>query len=137
MNGLNSVTIGGNMTRDAELRYTASGTPVLSFGVAVNESRKVGDEWEDYANFIDCAMFGKRAESVSDYLRKGTYVSITGRLHQNRWEKDGQPRSKIEVIVDNIHFESKGTNGTTNDEPRYSAGGATNGDEFYDEDIPF
>ena len=137
MDGLNSVTIGGNLTRDAELRYTQAGTAVLSFTVAVNESRKKDDTWEDYPNFIDCTMFGKRAESVSDYLRKGVYAAITGKLHQNRWEKDGQSRSKIEVTVDNIHFESKGASGTTNGEASYSASGEMNGDGIYDEDIPF
>lgn len=137
MNGLNSVTIGGNMTRDAELRYTPSGTAVLSFRVAVNESRKVDDSWEDYPNFIDCVMFGKRAESVSDYLRKGVYVAVTGRLHQSRWEKDGQNRSKIEVMVDNLHFESKGAKSAETGSTYYSEAGAKNDDGIYDEDIPF
>ena len=85
MNGLNSVTLGGNLTRDPELRYTQGGTAVLSMSVAVNESRKDGNgEWVDYPNYIDMTLFGKRAESVSDYLSKGTYVAVTGRLHQNR-----------------------------------------------------
>ena len=139
MNGLNSVTIGGNLTRDAELRYTPSGTAVLSFGVAVNESRKNQQtgEWDDYPNFIDCVMFGKRAESVSDYLRKGVFVAIMGKLHQSRWEKDGQNRSKIEVMADNIHFESKRESGTTNSWPSYSEGGAMNDDGIYREDVPF
>ena len=137
MNGLNGVTIGGNLTRDAELRYTPSSTAVLSFGVAVNESRKKGDEWEDYPNFIDCVMFGKRAESVSDYLRKGVYVAVTGRLHQSRWEKDGQNRSKIEVMVDNLHFESKGAKAAETGSPYYSEAGVKNDDGIYDEDIPF
>lgn len=129
MNGLNSVTLGGNLTRDPELRYTQGGTAVLSMSVAVNESRKDGNgEWADYPNYIDMTLFGKRAESVSDYLSKGTYVAVTGRLHQNRWEKDGQKRSKVEVTVDNIHFKSIGQK--THAEQPEDAG-------MYDEDIPF
>lgn len=129
MNGLNSVTLGGNLTRDPELRYTQGGTAVLSMSVAVNESRKDGNgEWTDYPNYIDMTLFGKRAEGVSDYLSKGTYVAVTGRLHQNRWEKDGQKRSKVEVVVDNLHFQSSGQNAHA--EQPEDAG-------MYDEDIPF
>lgn len=129
MNGLNSVTLGGNLTRDPELRYTQGGTAVLSMSVAVNESRKDGNgEWTDYPNYIDMTLFGKRAESVSDYLSKGTYVAVTGRLHQNRWEKDGQKRSKVEVVVDNLHFQSSGQKAHT--EQPEDAG-------VYDEGIPF
>lgn len=133
MNGLNSVTLGGNLTRDPELRHTQGGTAVLSMSVAVNESRKDGnDEWTDYPNYIDMTLFGKRAESVSGYLSKGTYVAVTGRLHQNRWEKDGQKRSKVEVVVDNIHFQSAGQRSGQNacDGQQEDAG-------MYDEDIPF
>lgn len=133
MNGLNSVTLGGNLTRDPELRYTQGGTAVLSMSVAVNESRKDGNgEWTDYPNYIDMTLFGKRAEGVSDYLSKGTYVAVTGRLHQNRWEKDGQKRSKVEVVVDNIHFQSAGQRSGQN-----AYDGQPEDAGVYDEDIPF
>lgn len=133
MNGLNSVTLGGNLTRDPELRYTQGGTAVLSMSVAVNESRKDGNgEWTDYPNYIDMTLFGKRAEGVSDYLSKGTYVAVTGRLHQNRWEKDGQKRSKVEVVVDNIHFQSAGQR---SEQKTYAEQPEDAG--VYDEDIPF
>lgn len=133
MNGLNSVTLGGNLTRDPELRYTQGGTAVLSMSVAVNESRKDGNgEWTDYPNYIDMTLFGKRAEGVSDYLSKGTYVAVTGRLRQNRWEKDGQKRSKVEVVVDNIHFQSAGQR---NEQKTYAEQPEDAG--VYDEDIPF
>lgn len=133
MDGLNSVTLGGNLTRDPELRYTQGGTAVLGMSVAVNESRKDGNgEWTDYPSYIDMTMFGKRAEGVGDYLSKGTYVAVTGRLRQNRWEKDGQKRSKVEVVVDNIHFQSAGQGSgqkTCAEQPE--------GVGVYDEDIPF
>lgn len=139
MQGLNTVSIGGNLCRDAELRETASGMAVLTFSVAVNESRKNQQtgEWEDYPNFIDCTMFGARAESVSRYLTKGTYVALTGRLHQNRWQnKDGQNRSKLEVTADNIHFESRRLDGDDYDQQQAEAQGDYEA-QMYDEDIPF
>ena len=133
MQGLNTVSIGGNLCRDAELRATASGMAVLTFSVAVNESRKNQQtgEYEDYPNYVDCTMLGRRAESVSRYLTKGTYVALTGRLHQNRWQnKDGQNRSKLEVTADNIHFESRRLDGDDYDQQQAEAQGD-------DEDIPF
>lgn len=139
MQGLNTVTLGGNLCRDAELRSTASGMAVLSFSVAVNESRKNQrtGEYEDYPNYVDCTMFGRRAESVSRYLLKGTYVALTGRLHQNRWQNnDGQNRSKLEVTVDNIHFESRRLDGDEYDQQQAEAQGNYEA-HMYDEDIPF
>ena len=139
MPGLNTVSIGGNLCRDAELRATASGMAVLTFSVAVNESRKNQQtgEYEDYPNYVDCTMLGRRAESVSRYLTKGTYVALTGRLHQNRWQnKDGQNRSKLEVTADNIHFESRRLDGDDYDQQQAEAQGDYEA-QMYDEDIPF
>ena len=107
---INRVVISGNLTRDPELRQTAGGLPVLGLGVAVNDRRKNPQtgEWEDYPNFIDCTMFGTRAEHVRPCLEKGSKVAIEGKLRWSQWEKDGQKRSKVEVIVDEIEFMSKG-----------------------------
>ena len=79
---INRVNITGNLTRDPELRATAGGTQVLSFGVAVNDRRRNPQtgEWEDYPNFVDCTMFGTRAEAVSRFLAKGNKVAIEGKL---------------------------------------------------------
>lgn len=110
---INRVIISGNLTRDPDLRQTASGMPVLGLGVAVNDRRKnqtTGD-WEDYPNFIDCTMFGARAEALSRYLSKGTKVAIEGKLRWSQWERDGQKRSKIEVIVDELEFMSSRNSG--------------------------
>ena len=105
---INRVIISGNLTRDPETRQTASGMPVLGFGVAVNDRRRNQQtgEWEDYPNFIDCTMFGTRAQAVSKFLSKGSKVAIEGKLRWSQWERDGQKRSKIEVIVDEIEFMS-------------------------------
>lgn len=106
---INKVLIFGNLTRDPELRATASGMPVISFGVAVNDRRRNQQtgEWEDYPNFVDCTMFGTRAESVSKYLSKGKKVAIEGKLRWHQWERDGQKHSKLDVIVDEIEFMSQ------------------------------
>lgn len=107
---INSVTISGNIVREPELKQTRSGASVLAFSVAVNERRKNGDQWEDYANFIDCTMFGSRAEKMAQYLHKGTKVSIQGKVHQDRWQdkQTGANRSRIGVLVDQIEFMSRG-----------------------------
>ena len=131
---INRVIISGNLTRDPELRSTASGMPVLGFGVAVNDRRKNQQtgEWEDYPNFIDCTMFGTRAQSLSQYLQKGTKVSIEGKLRWSQWERDGQKRSKIEVIVDELEFmSSRNSNGGA---PSY--GGDAYGNQGYSAPAP-
>ena len=94
---INRVNITGNLTREPELRATQS-TRILSLGVAVNDRKRNQDgEWEDYTNFIDCVIFGSRAEKLSNMLSKGMKVAIEGKLHYSSWEKDGQRRSKLEV----------------------------------------
>ena len=132
---INSVCISGFLTREPDLRTTAGGTPVLSLGIAVNERVKdASGNWGDRANFIDCVMFGKRAESVSQYLAKGTKVAIEGKLRYSSWERDGQKRSKLEVIVDELEFMSKGQNGQQQYSPAPSQQVAP---EIYASDIPF
>lgn len=121
---INSVSISGNLTRDPQLMATGGGTAVLHFGIAVNDRRKNQQtgEWEDYPNFIDCTMFGTRAEKLSAYLHKGLKVSILGKLRYSSWETDdGQKRSKLEVIVDEIEFMSQRQDGAqTAQQPAYA-----------------
>lgn len=106
---INRVDISGNLTRDPELRATQGGMQVLGFGVAVNDRRRNQQtgEWEDYPNFVDCTMFGNRAESMGRILHKGMKVAIEGKLRYSSWDKDGQRRSKLEVIVDEIELMSQ------------------------------
>lgn len=138
---INHVTITGNLTRDPDLRSTASGMPVLGFGVAVNDRRKnsATGEWEDYPNFIDCTMFGTRAEKITPYLSKGTKVAIDGKLRWSQWERDGQKRSKIEVIVDEIEFLSQRGSEAVHTAPAQPAPAAQPvvDTSIYDTDIPF
>ena len=113
--GINRVIISGNLTREPDLRSTASGTPVLGIGIAVNDRRKnpVTGEWEDYPNFIDCTMFGARAETVSRYIKKGSKVVLEGKIRWSQWEKEGQMRSKLEVIAEEVEFMTENKNGST------------------------
>lgn len=102
---LNVVALVGRLTRDAELRYTQGGMAILHFSIAVNRRKRTGDnQWEDEANFFDCSMFGKSAQSMSQYLTKGKQVSVLGELRQSRWETDGQSRSKVEVAVNSLQL---------------------------------
>lgn len=137
---INRVCISGNLTRDPELKSTQGGAQVLNMGVAVNDRRKSPQtgEWEDVPNFVDCVVFGKRAESLDRYLQKGSKVAICGRLHYSSWEKDGQRRSKLEVVVDDIEFMSKGQSqeAVAYSAPRRQAPKAPKVD-VYDEEIPF
>lgn len=130
---INRVNISGNLTRDPEMRCTASGMQVLSFGVAVNDRAKNPQtgEWENRPNFVDCTMFGARAEAVSRYISKGSKVAIEGKLRWSQWEKDGQKRSKIEVIVDEIEFMSR------REDVAQQQPAAAPVPDVYDEDIPF
>lgn len=128
---INRVNITGNLTREPELRATQS-TYILSLGVAVNDRKRNQDgEWEDYPNFIDCVIFGSRAEKLSNMLSKGMKVAIEGKLHYSSWDKDGQRRSKIEVYVDQIEFAPKKQAQSTG----FAAPAPST--DVYDEDIPF
>ena len=106
---INHVAISGNLARAAELKRTQSGNSVLTFDVAVNDRVKNPQtgEWEDRANWVTCNLWGTRAERVAQYLDKGTKVAIEGRLRYRAWEQDGQRRSKLEVVVDEIEFMSR------------------------------
>ena len=132
---INRVNISGNLTRDPELRQTQGGMSILRFGVAVNDRRKnqQTNEWEDYPNFIDCTLFGKRAESLDGYLSKGAKVAIEGKLRWSQWEHDGQKRSKIEVVVDEIELMSQKQQGYQ----QQPVAAPYVDDSVYDEDIPF
>lgn len=111
----NIVFFTGNLTRDAELKNTASGTSILSFSVAVNDRVKSNGEWTDRANYIDCVMFGTRAESLSKFLHKGSKVAIIGKLHWSSYEKDGKRRSKIDIYVETVELLTPKQNGTQNE----------------------
>lgn len=149
MGDINVILLSGRLTRDPELRATAGGTQILAFGVAVNDRRKNPQTgaWEDVPNFVDCIVFGSRAEAVSRFISKGSKVAIEGKLRYSSWEtKEGQRRSKLEVIVDEIEFMSRANGQQVTspaaeaakvaDTPAYGMPQAPE-PEFYDADIPF
>lgn len=101
---INSVIIVGRLTRDVELKYMNNGNAVASMSIAVNRSKREGDQWVSEAHFFDVSYFGKGAEAVKPYLTKGKQIAIQGSLRQNRWEKDGQKQSRISIVADNVQL---------------------------------
>lgn len=147
---INRVNISGNLTRDPELRQTKGGSSVLTMSVAVNDRRKNPQtgEWEDVPNYVDCVMFGARAEAVARYVGKGSKVAIEGKLRYSSWERDGQRRSKLEVIVDELEFMTRGheSHSKASGQPHGPDGPALelhsqtmplSASDVYDADIPF
>jgi single-strand DNA-binding protein len=98
------VTLIGRLTRDAELKYTANGQAVCKFSIAVNRRRRNGDQWEDEANFFDIVLWGRQGESLNQYLVKGKMVGVDGELRQDRWQQEGQNRSKVEIVANNLQL---------------------------------
>ena len=108
---INIVSISGNLTRDPELRQAGS-TSVLSFGVAVNDRRRnpQSGQWESVPNFVDCIIFGTRADALAGLLHKGSKVAIDGKLRYSSWEgKDGKKHSKLEVVVNELELMQRET----------------------------
>lgn len=103
---INTVVIAGYTAKDPEIKVTPSGTAVLSFSLAVDDTKKNAQgEWEDVVNFFDCTVFGKRAERLAQYIPKGIKLTINGRLHQDRWQaQDGTNRSRVSIIVQDIEL---------------------------------
>ena len=141
---LNNVVIVGRLTKDQELAYTNTGTAIGKLSIASNRSEKKGDGWEDYPNFFDCVLIGKRAESLSQYLTKGVQIAINGELKQERWEKDGQTRSAIRIQVNSIQLLSKPNQANSSPNNSYNAptsqnqGYPSNNNQAnFEDDIPF
>ena len=142
---INRVILVGRLTRDAELKYTNSGLAICAFSVAVNSSRKQGDEWVEEANFFDVTVFGRQGEAIQRYLTKGQQVGVDGRLKQDRWQtQEGQNRSKVGIIADNVRLLGSAPGGGGGRSAAPSGGGGYDapqsspdpGDDFPDQ-IPF
>lgn len=102
---LNQVTLMGNLTRDPELRQTPTGQNVTSFSLALNRSYKdQSGEWQEATDYIDIVCWGPLAERVAQYLSKGRRCLVQGRLQSRSWEQDGQKRSKVEVLANDVTF---------------------------------
>lgn len=102
---LNQVTLMGNLTRDPELRQTPTGQNVTSFSLALNRSYKdASGEWKEVTDYIDIVCWGPLAERVAQYMSKGRRCLVQGRLQSRSWEQDGQKRSKVEVLANDVTF---------------------------------
>ena len=138
---INRVEISGHLTQDPELKMSKGGVPLIAFCVAVNERvRNAQGEWEDYANYVDCVLFGNRADWLSRDLRKGKLVHVAGKLRYNTWEKDGERRYKLSVIAHELDYERPPReHGTTTAQAQSRPVAATPPaeDDLYDEQIPF
>ena len=101
----NQVILMGNLTRDPELRQTPNGQSVCSFSLALNRSYKGSDgNWQEATDYIDIVAWGPLGERVSQYLSKGRPCLVNGRLQSRSWEQDGQKRSKVEVVAQDVTF---------------------------------
>lgn len=116
---LNQVIIMGNLTRDPELRQTPNGQSVCSFSLALNRSYKdQSGEWQEVTDYIDVVVWATLAERVAQYLTKGRRALVQGRLQSRSWEQDGNKRSKVEVLANDVTFlDSRGGESGGSDEP--------------------
>jgi len=166
-NDINNVVLVGRLTRESELKFLNNGTAVSRFSLAVNRMKRSGDQWEEEVSFFDIVLWGKQAETLNPYLVKGRQICVSGELRQSRWEQDGQSRSRIEVVANNVQLigssagqnNSAGGNGPNvqNNGQRYDSGTQKRqntveprresrpqtqmadfpGPEQFDDDIPF
>jgi len=156
-NDINIVTLVGRLTRDAELKYTNSGYAVCNFSLAVNRRKRSDDQWTEEVSYFDVVLFGKRGEAIQQYLGKGKQIAVSGELRQDRWEQDGQKRSKVVIVASDIQF--LGSSGSNSSGGSGSYGGNrnenqstgsqnkgsfgefkpsnNNGPENFEDDIPF
>ena len=149
MADINHVVLVGRLTRDAELKYTTNGQAVCKFSLAINRPKKVGEQWEEEANFFDIVLWGRQGEAINQYLQKGKTIGVEGELRQDRWQQDGQNRSKVEIVARNVQLlggnpgvaptggSSYGTGNSYPQGGRGSDNSAPAGDDGFADDIPF
>ncbi|MCQ2981161.1 MAG: single-stranded DNA-binding protein [Treponemataceae bacterium] len=135
---LNHVAIIGRLTRDAQLSYSSNGSAICKFSIAVNRSMKKDEQWIDEVSYFDVDFFGRPAEGIKQFLLKGKQVAIDGELRQNRWEKDGQPQSKVVIHADNVQLlggnaggSSAPAGGYSQNNNSYNGGSGYNGGSSY------
>ena len=136
MSSFSVVVLVGNLTRDAQLKYTPSGYPICTFGIAINTRKKSGDQWVDEANFFDIELFGKSAESLNQYLTKGKLIGVEGELRQDRWEQDGQSRSKVKIVANKVNLLGGGSRDSSSQGGGPSAQGGTAWNDQPDRQTP-
>lgn len=124
MSDLAVAVIVGRLTRDAELKYTNSGQAVCHFSVATGSRRKKGDQWVEESSFWDVDLWGKQGESINQYLTKGKLVAVEGAMRQDKWEQDGQTRTKTVISANTVQLlgssggQGSGQGGSSYERPR-------------------
>lgn len=105
MNDINSVIVIGNLTRDCELKYMQNGTAIGTFSIAVNQSYTSNGQKVENVYYFDVSIFGKMAETLNQYLKKGKKVAVGGHLKQDRWkDHQGNNRSKVSIVADTLEL---------------------------------
>jgi single-strand DNA-binding protein len=135
---LNHVIIIGRLVNDAILKYTSGGMAIANLSLAVNRRVKKGEQWTEEVSFFEVTLWGKTAEGLKPYLLKGKLIAVEGELKQERWEKDGQTRSKVVINASNVQLlggndkpaQQGGQSSGYQAQAEYSAGN-------FPEDIPF
>lgn len=130
MQDVNSIVIRGRLVKDVELKHTNGGKAVMTGTIASSYQKKVGDEYKDEASFIDFSWFHPLAEKASGWMQKGNYLTIKGEIRQDRWEQDGNKRSKIYIRADWISKDYTAKDGGS-EQPSSSSS------IDFDNDIPF
>ena len=102
MTDLNLGALSGRVVRDAELKVTGNGTKILLFTVATNRDKKINEKWQSVASFFNLKLFGNIAERLQQYMKKGQQVNLEFHLESRSWEKDGEKRSSIEIVLHNV-----------------------------------
>ena len=156
MTDLNHVVLIGRLTKDLgtderSFGYVANGQARANVSIAVNRSKKTGDQWTDEVNYFDVTIWGKTAENLKPYLTKGKQIAIDGYLKQDRWEKDGQKMSKVTIQATNVQLlggkgdgpGSQAVPGAPKFQPTSAPAGGYSSESYGDtgsdfpEDIPF
>jgi single-strand DNA-binding protein len=139
---VNQVILMGNLTRDPEVRQTPNGQTVCSFGLALNRSYKGADgNWQEATDFVDIVAWAQLGERVSQYLHKGSRVLVQGRLQYRSWDQDGQKRSKLDVVANDVTFldgrdgGEGGSGGSSAPAPKASSSASKKKDDVVIEDI--
>lgn len=149
MTDLNHVVLIGRLTQDLgsderSFSYVGNGQARANVSIAVNRSKKSGEEWIDEVSYFDVTIWGKTAENLKPYLNKGKQICVEGHLKQDRWEKEGQKMSRISIIADQVQLLGGKDSSSGNAAPKFEAANntastpaANTNSEGFPEDIPF
>lgn len=138
MASFNKVLLIGNLTRDPEVRATPKGTTVCSFSLAMNRRyRTEGGEDRDETTFVDIESYGKQAELIGKYLSKGRPLMVEGRLKLDSWEKNGEKRSRLKVVMENFQFMGGRDENGASDYDSVSPARRSSSSVEEDDEIPF